>query len=120
MTRRTPPKAARRPPRTRAAGNAHAKEWELRLYVANQTPRSAAALANLKRICEEHLKGRYRIQVIDLLENPKLARQDQIVAIPTLIRTLPAPIRRIIGDLSDTTRTLIGLQLRPASAARSA
>jgi circadian clock protein KaiB len=87
--------------------------WELRLYVAGQTPRSIAAFGNLKRICEEHLHGRYHIEVINLIENPKLARDDQIVAIPTLVRKLPDPIRKIIGDLSDTERTLVGLQLRP-------
>lgn len=87
--------------------------WELRLYVAGQTPKSIAAFSNLKRICEEHLPGRYRIEVIDLVQNPKLARDDQIVAIPTLVRKLPDPIRKIIGDLSDAERTLVGLQLRP-------
>jgi circadian clock protein KaiB len=89
--------------------------WELRLYVAGQTPKSIAAFNNLKRLCEEHLAGRYKIEVIDLMLNPKLARDDQIVAIPTLVRKLPDPIRRIIGDLSDTERTLVGLQLRPSS-----
>jgi circadian clock protein KaiB len=87
--------------------------WELRLYVAGQTPRSIAAFNNLKKICDEHLAGRYRIEVIDLLQNPRLARDEQIVAIPTLVRKLPDPIRRIVGDLSDTERTLVGLQLRP-------
>lgn len=87
--------------------------WELRLYVAGQTPNSIAAFNNLKLLCEEHLAGRYRIEVVDLLVNPKLARDDQILAIPTLVRKLPDPIRRIIGDLSDTERTLVGLQLRP-------
>jgi circadian clock protein KaiB len=87
--------------------------WDLRLYVAGQTPKSLTAFANLKRICEEHLAGRYHIEVIDLLVNPKLARDDQIVAIPTLVRKLPDPIRKIIGDLSDTERALVGLQLRP-------
>jgi circadian clock protein KaiB len=86
--------------------------WELRLYVAGQTPKSLAAFDNLKRICEEHLAGRYRIEVIDLVKNPKLARDEQIVAIPTLVRKLPDPIRRIVGDLSDTERALVGLQLR--------
>lgn len=86
--------------------------WELRLYVAGQTPKSIAALSNLKSICEEHLAGRYKIEVIDLLKNPKLARDEQIVAIPTLVRKLPDPIRRIVGDLSDTERALVGLQLR--------
>ncbi|HEV7668963.1 MAG TPA: circadian clock KaiB family protein [Thermoanaerobaculia bacterium] len=90
-----------------------AEVWELRLYVAGQTPKSIAAFNNLKRLCEEHLPGRYKIEVVDLLINPKLARDDQILAIPTLVRKLPDPIRRIIGDLSDTERTLVGLQLRP-------
>lgn len=86
--------------------------WELRLYTAGQTPKSMAAFSNLKRICEEHLPGRYKIEVIDLTQNPRLAKEDQIVAIPTLVRRLPDPLRRIIGDLSDTERTLVGLQLR--------
>lgn len=89
-------------------------EWELRLYVAGQSPRSLAAFANLTKLCEEHLAGRYRIEVIDLLKSPQLSRDDQIVAIPTLVRQLPEPIRKIIGDLSDTERTLAALQLRPA------
>jgi circadian clock protein KaiB len=89
-----------------------AETWELRLYVAGQTPKSIAAFNNLKKICEEHLAGRYTIEVIDLVQNPKLARDEQIVAIPTLIRKLPDPIRRIVGDLSDTERALVGLQLR--------
>jgi circadian clock protein KaiB len=88
------------------------KQWQLRLYVAGQTPKSVAAFANLKRICEEHLAGEFEIEVIDLIENPRLAKDDQIVAIPTLVRKLPQPIRKIIGDLSDTERTLVGLQLR--------
>jgi circadian clock protein KaiB len=87
--------------------------WELRLYVAGQTPRSLAAFANLKKICENHLAGRYRIEVIDLLENPKLASGDQILAIPTLVRKLPPPIKKIIGDLSNTERVLVGLDVRP-------
>ena len=86
---------------------------ELRLYLAGQTPRSMAALANLKKLCKEHLAGKYRIEVIDLLKNPQLARGDQIIAIPTLVRRLPQPIRKIIGDLSNTERVLVGLQLRP-------
>ena len=89
------------------------ERWELRLYIAGQTPKSRAALANLKRICEEHLPGRYQIELVDLLVNPRLAREDQIFAIPTLVRKLPVPLRKIIGDLSDTERTLVGLQLRP-------
>jgi circadian clock protein KaiB len=86
---------------------------ELRLYVAGQTPKSVAALANLKNICEEHLAGKYHIEIIDLLRDPTLARGDQIVAIPTLVRKLPEPLRKIIGDLSNTERVLVGLDLRP-------
>jgi circadian clock protein KaiB len=89
-------------------------EWELRLYVAGQSPRSVAAIRNLKRICDTHLAGKYSIELVDLLENPQLSINDQIVAIPTLVRQLPTPIRKIIGDLSNTERTLIGLQLRSA------
>jgi circadian clock protein KaiB len=85
----------------------------LRLYVAGQTPKSMTAFVNLKNICEEHLAGRYQIQVIDLLENPRLADGDQILAIPTLVRQLPEPVRKIIGDLSNTERVLIGLDLLP-------
>jgi circadian clock protein KaiB len=85
---------------------------ELRLYVAGQTPKSVTALANLKRMCEERLVGKYRIEVIDLLEQPQLARGDQILAIPTLVRRLPSPVRKIIGDLSNTERVLVGLDLR--------
>jgi circadian clock protein KaiB len=88
--------------------------WELRLYVAGQTPRAVAAFANLKKICEEHLDSRYRIEVIDLLKSPQLARGDQILAVPTLVRKLPVPVRKIIGDLSNTERVLVGLDLRPA------
>ena len=91
-----------------------AEVWELRLYTAGQTPRSVAAFANLKKLCEEHLPGRYNIEVIDLMEHPQLAAGDQIVAIPTLVRKLPEPLRRIVGDLSITERTLVDLQLRPA------
>ena len=102
---------------TRAARPAKAKSdtFVLRLYIAGQTPRSVAALANLKEICAEHLAGRYTLQVVDLLENPKLARGDQILAIPTLVRKLPLPMRRIIGDLSNTERVLVGLDLRSKS-----
>ena len=89
--------------------------WELRLYVAGQTPRSVAAFANLKRICEDHLAGRYNIEVVDLVKHPKLAAGDQILAIPTLVRMLPQPLRKIVGDLRDTERALVGLQLRPAA-----
>ena len=89
------------------------ENWELRLYVAGQTPNCVKAFSNLKKICEEHLKGRYIIEVIDLLENPQLAKGDQITAIPTLIRKLPPPIRKIVGNLSKTERVLVGLDLRP-------
>lgn len=87
--------------------------WELRLYVAGQTPKSLTAFVNLKAICEEHLAGKYTIEVIDLVANPRLAQGDQIIAIPTLVRKLPEPIRKIIGDLSNTERVLVGLDLRP-------
>ncbi len=87
--------------------------WDLRLYVAGQTARSLTAISNLKKLCEEHLCGRYRIEVIDLLIHPQLASGDQILAIPTLVRKLPEPLKRIIGDLSDSERTLVGLDLRP-------
>ena len=87
--------------------------WNLRLYVAGNTPKSLEALANLKRICEEHLKGQYTIEVVDLVENPHLAAGDQILAIPTLVRKLPPPLRKIIGDLSNTERVLVGLDLKP-------
>jgi len=88
------------------------EEYSLRLYVAGQTAKSIQAFANLKKLCDEHLQGRYRIEVIDLLENPQLAKGDQILAIPTLVRKLPEPLRKIIGDLSDTERVLVGLDLR--------
>ena len=85
--------------------------WNLRLYVAGQTPKSVTALANLKKICEQHLPEKYRIEVIDLVRNPQLARNDQILAIPTLVRNLPTPIKKIIGDLSNTEKVLLGLEL---------
>ena len=87
--------------------------WELRLYVAGQTAKSLLAFANLKRICEEHLGGSYQIEVVDLMKNPELAKGDQIFALPTLVRKLPEPVRKIIGDLSNTERVLVGLDLRP-------
>jgi len=96
---------------TRIAAAA-AQTYELRLYVAGQTPKSVLALANLRQICEEHLQGRYEIEVIDLVENPQLAQGDQILALPTLVRRLPEPIKKIIGDLSNTERVLVGLDLR--------
>lgn len=89
------------------------ESWVLRLYVAGQTPRSLAAISNLHRICDEHLAGNCQVEVVDLLERPQLAEGDQIIAIPTLVRRLPLPMRKVIGDLSDTERTLVGLQLRP-------
>jgi len=88
--------------------------WELRLYVAGMTPTSIRAFENLKRLCEEHMHGAYKIQVVDLLERPMLARGDQIIAVPTLVRRLPTPVKKIIGDLSNTERVLVGLDLRPA------
>jgi circadian clock protein KaiB len=90
-------------------------KWLLRLYTAGQTPKSLTALENLKKLCDEHLAGKYRIEVVDLLKNPRLAKDDQIVAIPTLVRQLPSPMRKIIGDLSDTERALVGLQLKKAT-----
>ena len=90
------------------------KVWRLRLYVAGQTPRSLTAFENLQRICETHLKGNYRIEVIDLVEHPHLSKGDQILAIPTLVRKLPVPMRKIIGDLSDTEKVLVGLDLIPS------
>jgi circadian clock protein KaiB len=88
------------------------KEWMLRLYIAGKTPRAMAAFENLQRICEDHLAGRYEIEIVDLLENPALAKGDQIIALPTLVRRLPPPMRKIIGDLSNTERVLVGLDLR--------
>jgi circadian clock protein KaiB len=92
------------------------KDWNLRLYVAGPTPKSVAAFRNLEKICEEHLAGRYHIEVIDLMKKPQLAQGDQILAVPTLVRKLPAPIRKIIGSLSNTERVLVGLDLRPHDA----
>ena len=97
----------------RGAGEALSAQWELRLYVAGQTAKSLQAFANLKRICEDHLADKYHIEIIDLLQNPQLAKGDQIFAIPTLVRKLPQPVRRIIGDLSNTERVLVGLDLQP-------
>ena len=89
--------------------------WRLRLYVAGQTPKSLTAFSNLKRFCEDKLPGRYEIEVVDLLQNPQLAEGDQIVAIPTLVRKLPEPMKRIIGDLSSVEKTLVGLDLKPST-----
>jgi len=89
------------------------KSWRLRLYVAGTTPKSLEALANLKKICEEYLEGKYSIEIVDLAENPRLARDDQIVALPTLVRKLPPPLKKIIGDLSDREKVLVGLNIIP-------
>jgi circadian clock protein KaiB len=106
------------PAKTRKSKPKSPAQWELRLYIAGQTQKSLAAFANLKRICEEHLEGRYLIEVIDLLKNPQLARGDQILAVPTLVRKLPAPVKKIIGDLSNETRVLVGLDVRPVEGRR--
>jgi len=104
------------PGKAEKAKAASAEEiWNLRLYVAGQTPKSITAFANLKKICEEHLTGKYRIEVIDLLKHPQLAKGDQIFAIPTLVRKLPEPLKKIIGDLANTERVLVGLDIRPGS-----
>jgi len=108
---RMPGSTTEKQPETSNAG----EPWTLRLYVAGQTPKSLAAFANLKAMCEEHLSGRYQIEVIDLLEKPQLAQGDQILAIPTVVRRLPLPMRKIIGDLSDTERAIVGLDLRQTS-----
>lgn len=94
--------------------------WELRLYIAGPTPKAVTAFANLKRLCNEYLAGKYRIEVIDLTKTPQLAASDQILAVPTVVRKLPKPVQKIIGDLSNTERVLVGLDLRPAPASRSA
>ena len=98
-----------------AHDDADAEFWNLRLYVAGQSAKCVAAVRNLNALCETHLAGRYRIEVIDLLENPKLARDDQILAIPTLVRKLPEPLRKVVGDLSSSERMLVGFNLRPAT-----
>jgi circadian clock protein KaiB len=103
--------AANRP--DQAANGAEPEQWHLRLYVAGQSPKSLRAYANLIRMCDEHLEARYLVEIVDLVENPELAAGDEIVALPTLVRRLPAPMRKVIGDLSDSDRVLVGLQLRP-------
>src|SRR5262252_6922755 len=122
------PASPKRRPTKRAAGPTvsgkqiavkASETYVLRLYVAGQTPRSLQALSNLKRICDEHLAGRYRVEVIDLLQKPQLAAGDQILAIPTLVRAIPKPARRIIGDLSNTERVLVGLDVKPAERSNS-
>lgn len=99
----------------KAKSDATQEIWNLRLYVAGQTQKSITAFANLKKICDEHLAGKYQIEVIDLLKNPQLAKGDQIIALPTLVRKLPEPIKKIIGDLANTDRVLVGLDIRPIS-----
>jgi circadian clock protein KaiB len=101
-------------PKKKAAASSK-PEWQLRLYIAGNTARSAAALDNLRRVCETHLAGRYSIEVVDLMVNPKLAAGDQILAVPTLVRKFPEPMRKIIGDLSNEERVLVGLDVRPLS-----
>jgi circadian clock protein KaiB len=110
-----PPRAAKGDAPPHAVRGEADDLYRLRLYVAGQTPKSIAAFANLKRLCEEHLAGRYQIEVIDLVENPQLARGDQIVAVPTLVRKLPEPLKRVIGSLSDATRFLVGMDLQPGA-----
>lgn len=95
------------------------EQWLLKLYVAGQTPKSVAALANLKRICETHLRGQYQIEVVDLLVNPKLAQGDQIVAVPTLVRQLPPPVKKIIGDLANEDRVLVGIDVKVTTTTRA-
>lgn len=97
-----------------SVGQEPQQKWTLRLYVAGQTPKSVSAFTNLKRLCETHLKGQYEIEVVDLLENPRLAKGDQIVAVPSLVRRLPPPVKKIIGDLADEEKVLVGLDLRSA------
>ena len=99
----------------KAHGASSPEVWNLRLYVAGQSPRSVEAFSNLKKICETHLPGRYNIEVVDLVQHPQLAAGDQIIAIPTLVRKLPEPLRRIVGDLRDTEKALVGLQVRSAN-----
>ncbi len=109
MKKTTVKKTTKKPKKTN-------EKWTLRLYVAGNAPKSMAAFKNLKRLCDEHLPGSYKIEVIDLLKKPQLAAGDQIVAVPTLVRKLPEPLRRIVGDLSDEQRALVGLQLFPDEA----
>jgi circadian clock protein KaiB len=110
------PSEPQRPEALAGTASANPDVWELRLYVAGKTAKSVVAFENLTRLCEEHLSGKYKIEVVDLLVHPQLAKGDQIIAIPTLVRKLPQPIRKVIGDLSNVERTLVGLQLRPAKA----
>lgn len=120
------PKKQRSKPSARSNANGHGSpsarrdisQWMLRLYVAGNTPNSVAAFANLKQICEVHLGGKYQIEVVDLIRQPQLAAGDQIIAVPTLVRKLPQPVKKIIGDLSNTDRVLVGLDLRPAASSQ--
>src|SRR5687767_9699888 len=118
MTDRRKTKSAKKKtkprPGTKVSSEPEPGHIELRLYIAGQTPKSMIALTNLDRICRDHIDGKYQLKIIDLLQNPQLAAEDQILAIPTLVRNLPTPIRKIIGDLSDTERVLVGLDLREA------
>jgi circadian clock protein KaiB len=116
MSKKVGTRTARNGGRTAAQREPDPEVWDLRLYVAGHSAKSAAAVANLKRICEEHLSGRYKIEIVDLVKQPQLARGDQILAVPTLVRKLPAPIKKIIGDLSNQERALVGLDLRPGGA----
>lgn len=111
--KKTTRKAPKKPAKRQAVSSDDLDSWKLRLYVAGQTPKSLTAFANLKRLCEEHLAGRYEIEVIDLVKKPQLAQNDQILAIPTLVRKLPEPIKRIIGDLSNLERVMVGMDLKP-------
>jgi circadian clock protein KaiB len=113
-----PPAPAAPRARRKAAAKPRPESWTLRLYIAGRTPKAVTALANLEALCQQHLAGRYRIEVMDLLENPRLARGDQILAVPTLVRRLPPPVKKIIGDLSNTERVLVGLDISPDRKAR--
>ncbi len=112
--RRSSSRPTRRASARRPSGRQASSSWQLRLYIAGETPKAVAAFVNLQRICEQHLRGKYRIEVIDLMKNPTLARGDQILAIPTLVRKLPTPVKKIIGDLANEQRVLVGLDLRRA------
>lgn len=114
-TNKHPAKKTTKRKSTRLSAKARPEKWDLKLYVAGQTPKALETFNNLKRICDEHLTGRYRIEIIDLLQRPQLAKGDQILALPTLVRRLPEPIKKIIGDLSNTERVLVGLNIKPAA-----
>jgi circadian clock protein KaiB len=113
-------KAAKRGTKRAPGSNGHPVTWKLRLYVAGQTPRSMAAIDNLRRICADHMEERYEIEVVDLVRNPGLARRDQVLAIPTLVRQIPPPAKKIIGDLSNVERVLVGLDVLKVKAEASA